>query len=811
MESTHGTRRYQPANDHLMVKDHKPWRRIGPLAFCISTLLAVNLDAQVSTTSTSAPATVSKKAFAAASVHALPGLKCKIRPTGSETSSGVPVFTDDDGYARFYAVRPADGDAVQRLSLDCADAGGTQFSYSVDLTSDETFTPHPVDLANERGTDRPALTSDPLSYSQGELIHAGYGLRPDPEKEPAEYSRWLTSASARGRFLEAKRPSAESHGVTSQEAPWWVGSVLAGKPNYVSTSAVFNVPTGIPGGDGTTTTEIAIWNGLGGFNSGSGLIQGGVNVYTTPTVASYGSWREYCCGDPNSSGNGGQFVPSPGDTIYSQAWYCDANGYVDINGGYGCTYLHDISSGAILNCTSPDGSPCSSVKALPLCAVSPQTPNCMTLGTTAEFIIEDQSPQVLASSTAFTDFTPRVTISGSAFSTTTNTSQFISTDPSVYLLTDFTNTTTHIDVSLGTQDETYFSVSPKAAPWNQFEITAGCKASTVSGLKGVSRIPNSMEIWWICGDGSVWDGYWYEGQTQWNQFQISGPGSASVNGRISAVSRQPNTMEIFWVRPDGGVQDAYWYEGQPQWNQFQIAGPGSASINGEISVVSRQPNTMELFWVRPDGGVQDAYWYEGQPQWNQFQIAGPASASINGGITAVSRRPNTLELFWIRPDGAVQDAYWYEGQPQWNQFQLADPGSASVKGGITVVSRQPNTMELFFVRPDGSVRDAYWYEGQPQWNQFEISGPVTASIDARISAVSRLPNTMELWWVRPDGGVQDAYWYEGQPQWNQFQIADPGSAAVSGGVSAVSRKTDTMELWWVRPSGDVQDAYWYER
>ena len=116
------------------------------------------------------------------------------------------MFTDDDGYARFHAVRATASDAVQRLALDCTDSAGKSYSYSVDLTSDDTFAPRPLNLANERGTDRPALKGDPLSYSQSELIQAGYGLRPDPT-DTAAYARWLAAASTPGRMLESKRSS----------------------------------------------------------------------------------------------------------------------------------------------------------------------------------------------------------------------------------------------------------------------------------------------------------------------------------------------------------------------------------------------------------------------------------------------------------------------------------------------------------------------------------------------------------------------------------------------------------------------------
>src|ERR1700722_3391936 len=62
--------------------------------------------------------TALKKNYTAASVSALPGLQCKLYPNGSAPSAGVKVFTDDDGYARFHAVRPAADDPVHQLTMD---------------------------------------------------------------------------------------------------------------------------------------------------------------------------------------------------------------------------------------------------------------------------------------------------------------------------------------------------------------------------------------------------------------------------------------------------------------------------------------------------------------------------------------------------------------------------------------------------------------------------------------------------------------------------------------------------------------------
>jgi len=392
-----------------------------------------------------------KNHYSEASVYALPQLQCKLHPTGDRTTKPLNVFTDDDGYARFYAVQATSIDAVHNYTLDCEDSAGKPHYYSVDLLSEETFAPHPLDLTTERGTDRPALTGDPLAYSQEELLQRGYGLRPDPTKDPEVYAEWLAGASMKGRMLEVKRPSSTSHGVTTTTANPWTGSVLTGAPNYISTQATFNVPEVVPDGDETASgTEIAIWNGLGGFRTGSGLIQGGVGIETSGLVATYSSWREYCCGDGDSNGYGGAFTPKPGEKVFSQEWYCDSNGNLALNGGYGCTFLQDLKTGAVLSCTSPTGKPCWSVKALPLCSADSTVKNCMTTGSAAEFIIENQSPQCCTPSTPFTDLASKVTITGSAYSSTTNAySQTISNDPAVSLLADFTNTTSHMNVSLG--------------------------------------------------------------------------------------------------------------------------------------------------------------------------------------------------------------------------------------------------------------------------------------------------------------------------------------------------------------------------
>jgi len=487
-----------------------------------------------------------KKRYIPASFAALPELQCQLYPSGGTPSKGLTVYTDEDGYARFHAVRATAQDAVQSLALDCTDSAGKAYSYSVDLTSDDTFTPRPLNLENERGIDRPALQGDPLSYSQSELIKAGYGLRPD-STDTAAYARWLAAASTPGRMLDSKRPRLTStpgprfetkrpnhssrmnsivrpntvHKIT--DSPW-VGATLNGAPTYVSSMANFNVPTAVEDGDETEGSQIAIWNGVEGSGNNSGLIQGGVGVTTIGLAASYWSWREYCCGDSDSNQGAydtahGAFTPNPGDNIFSQEWYCDANGNLNPTGGYGCTFVHDTTNGGILTCTSSTGSPCPSVKALP---------NWTSIGTDADFVIEDQSPQCCGNSdTAFTDFTPQVNMSGSAYSSTTSKySQTVTSDPLVYLLEDFTNTTSHMQISLGTTDETYFTSSQFA------EVSGLASNNTARNVQSIGVGPNAngspSGVAWTLGFNANSDGDYNIYQWQWKTSSwVKEPGAAT--------------------------------------------------------------------------------------------------------------------------------------------------------------------------------------------------------------------------------------------------------------------------------------------
>jgi hypothetical protein len=386
-----------------------------------------------------------KPAFEPASVHAAPGAHCVLHPEGTTNEKlSIPVVADYDGFARFFAPRAGAGDKVKALSLDCA-VGGKSQTFRADLTAAATFAKRPLDMSKAPGADRPALTDDPAKLSQQELLQRGYGLRPDGGPNGTSYKQWLAAAQKHARTLQAwskATPASSSKfsrrlpsaGLNTTTAPNWTGMGMNGAPPYNSITAQFNVPTALPLADGTGTTAISIWDGVTG-SVGSTLIQTGIFVNTSSSGASYLTFREYCCGDGISNNYSGAFNPSPGDQILVQSWFCDQQGNPSLTVGFGCTFLHDLTSNAILNCVKATDPNCPSV---------PPLSSFGGYGNEADFIIEAEV--VGAGPLTFTPFTPAVTMTGEALSTSAKKNETIGTDPNVNLYTDFTNSVTTIGV-----------------------------------------------------------------------------------------------------------------------------------------------------------------------------------------------------------------------------------------------------------------------------------------------------------------------------------------------------------------------------
>ena len=132
--------------------------------------------------------------------------------------------------------------------------------------------------------------------------------------------------------------------------------------------------------------------------------------------------------------------------------------------------------------------------------------------------------------------------------------------------------------------------------WNQFPLAVTGRYAISSGVAAVSRIPNSMELWWIGadGDGSVQGAFWYEGGS-WQPYQLAPRGSASPLGGIAAVSRIPNSMELWYVGAQGSIQDAYWYQ-----DPIQLPALSSANNSILINNCANLPNLSVSLFVSQD-------------------------------------------------------------------------------------------------------------------------------------------------------------------------------------------------------------------
>jgi len=357
------------------------------------------------------------------------------------------------------------------------------------------------------------------------------------------------------------------------------------------------------------------------------------------------SWREYCCGDPDSNGYGGAFVPNPGDQIYSLEWYCDSRGSLNLNGGYGCTFLEDLTTGAILSCTSATGSPCWSVKALPLCSASPTTPNCMTVGRSAEFVIENQSPQVSKTSTAFTDFTPMVTMSGSAYSSTTGSySKTISTDPAVSLMTDFTSTTTHIDVSLGTTNQTYFSIYPAyglgATIWSY--TGTPCSGTSCPGWQQLDDNPATVAIvgggsklYQLHNTGKIWLS---------NGVPCSGDsclGWQMLDDNTAAVQLAADSSDLYELHNTGKI---WHYTGTPCSG---TSCPGWQMLDDNTAAVQIAADSSNLYELHNTGKI---WHYTGTPC---SGTSCPGWQMLDDNTAAVSIAAGGGQLYQLHNNGSI--------------------------------------------------------------------------------------------------------------------------------------------------------------
>ena len=508
--------------------------------------------------------------FEAASVEVPVGSNCVLHAEENlDASQSISLRPDADGVVRFLAVRPTLPTSVNRLALDCTDSQGNTNNYPIDLRSEETYAERPFDPLRAGLAVRPPLTGDPLSFTQDQLVEAGYGLRPDQTSDPALYQAWLAAASEpmyklraapRASFTPLSLRPVASVGVPSANADsialnagtylspsnYWTGAILSGSYkkgatsaktySYVQNQSTFTVPAITPNIFSTKTTALTIWNGL------DNVFQAIVDVQATPTAGRYGIHRQNFYHDlPKESidEQGVDFTPKSGDEIFVEEWYCDSKGHVKMAGGYGCSIMIDKTQKIEWECDQSKSSDCQSYP------IESKFLANGALGQTAEYIIEDDSGEVSGNCPSpktncydeWVDISP-VTMTGSALvvegASATGKTVTTSTDPNVALLTDTTASVPfvfgdrHFIISLPTGATKWSGLVTNVYYWNgtTFDNLSTPQTSTTAqpGVifgcgSWIAVAPNSRGLTrgtpWITGCNAAKDGNYdvYQMQT----------------------------------------------------------------------------------------------------------------------------------------------------------------------------------------------------------------------------------------------------------------------------------------------------------
>ena len=410
------------------------------------------------------------------------------------------------------------------------------------------------------------------------------------------------------------------------------------------------------------------------------------------------------------------------------------------------------------------------------------------------------------------------------------------------------------------------------AKWRESNLRANSPVAPGPGkIAAVSRMSNTMDVFWVGPDGSINNTRWYDlNDRQWESDQLFSPGTASAAGGIAAITRAPGTIEIFWVGPTGTVQQARWVDEEQRpggaWEIFTVAPVGSASTTSGIAAVSRRPDTKEVFWAAPDATLRNAHWYDSGNEWNFAALS--ENVAVDTHISAVARNADNLDVVYSQVFTIEETYDWvpiYEANPYYNPHKVTghpafdDDGQPShlptgeyypktrrvqryslvisrwsddtknqlVKGiwqtetlyytqiltAAAAVCHNPHTIEIFYaaqgIALSPALHHSFWYDGSASWQHRVLTPPGEISTSAGITAAARKSGTIEVMWISPEGTVHNAYWYEGRP-WITYHQTEMRGAASTGDITLISRIPESLEAFWVDWDGKLVNRHWYE-
>jgi peptidase A4-like protein len=326
----------------------------------------------------------------------------------------IQIDADSRGIVRFHA-RALKGAAPTEFHLEAHGHGQPEL-HTIALTADIRYTPsmsapEMVSAPVVSGETRPPLGGDPLALTNAELVARGYPPRPDHERSPAQYTRWLKDVSRPftrintrrvahpdyGRSKGNRAPDGQVASMQDGAAPAeskaninfynWTGAYFTNPTGqFASIQAEWNTPLVFSLPSGPAFSAMVEWIGLD--NAAGDLYQAGTGseCYTILfwEITTYFMWMETL---PWSWWVVPNFPVSPGDQISVDIWV--ANQYGDTiykDGSWGGLTPQDNSVWFYLT-NATNGA--SFMGTYPTAPVSQGGLNSTGFtGTTAEFILE---------------------------------------------------------------------------------------------------------------------------------------------------------------------------------------------------------------------------------------------------------------------------------------------------------------------------------------------------------------------------------------------------------------------------------------
>jgi hypothetical protein len=205
----------------------------------------------------------------------------------------IQIDADNRGIVRFNA-RALKGAEPTEFHLESHHAGRAEL-HAISLAPDIRYTsamsaPELLDAPVVTGVLRPPLEGDPMALANAELVARGYPPRPNPEKFPGQYSRWLKNVSRsltmidtrlvahpdynRSKGKEAPAGGAVTKGVAPNSAGSkanidfynWTGAYLTDPTaQFFSISAEWNTPLVFALQGGPAFSAMVEWIGLDNF------------------------------------------------------------------------------------------------------------------------------------------------------------------------------------------------------------------------------------------------------------------------------------------------------------------------------------------------------------------------------------------------------------------------------------------------------------------------------------------------------------------------------------------------------------------